>query len=542
MSRRSQAKSQCIRRAGFGPGWNVLLWIACSQWIVMPVPGQGTTVRWATQVGGEDDDCGLAIATDTNSSIYVAGYFNVTAGFGPTNILSYGGQDIFVTKYSNAGDLIWARQAGGTTNDQGRAISVDPLGNVYVAGHFRNTGAFGSTNVASSGLDDIFVGKMDSAGNWLWVATGGGATIDEGRAVAVDILGNCYVSGVLSGTASFGNLSTASAGQSDVFIAKCDSSGRWLWATAVGGPGIDEGHAVAVDAEGNCYVTGSFGGVAIFGSTNLTSQGGADIFLAKLDGAGAVMWVRQAGGTERDAGNGVILDSAVNVYVTGGFGGTSSFGTTNVTAPGFAGTTDIFLAKFDSAGRFLWVTRAGGNNADAGNAIALDTEGSTYVTGLFLGTAFFGSTILTSLSGQADVFFAKYSPAGTLAWAFQARGPAYMTGHSIAVDHGGSVYGTGFFRSHTSIGGVLVTNHSSSRDGFVVRSEGPPRVNIRRGGTGVLLSWPAWATGYELQSAAAVSANAAWSTVTNTPQLDGEQRVVGQGAGNARVFYRLRRP
>jgi hypothetical protein len=503
---------------------------------------QGASARWARGIGGAEDDYGWAVAVDSERSIYVTGYFTGMAGFGPTNFPNYGGLDIFLVKCDRNGNPMWVTHAGGVTNDQGRDIATDASGSVYLTGNFRETGAFGGTNVVSRGADDLFIAKLDSSGRWLWCSTAGGVNTDEGHSVAVDAAGNCYVAGLFFGSAFFGTNTVSSNGQADMVVAKADTTGQWLWARSFGGPGIEDTRGAAVDAQGNCYVTGHFNGTADFGGTNVTSRGGSDIFMARFSTDGGLIWVQQAGGSEADEGHAVALDAAGNVYVTGGFAGTANLFGTNQVAPGIGGSMDFFVVKLDSEGRLSWVQRSTGLSQEGGNALAIDAEGNVHVSGLFVGSASFGSQRLMSTSGQADVFFATYSRTGDLLWVFQSGGPAYMSANGIAVDSGGSVYGTGFYRSASTFGGLSLTNAGFGRDAFVARVDGPPQLRMTAVSTQVLVSWPGWASGYQLERTSDLSDRKTWTAVTNAPEIQGENRQIPQSASEQRRFFRLRRP
>ncbi|MCB5245750.1 MAG: SBBP repeat-containing protein, partial [Candidatus Cloacimonetes bacterium] len=177
----------------------------------------------------------------------------------------------------------WVEQAGGIGNDYGRSITIDSSGNSYITGYFYGTASFGSTTLTTtgSGAVDIFVAKLDSSGNWLWAKQAGGNNWDVGFGIATDSSGNSYVTGFFAESASFGSTTLTSSGGEDIFVAKLDSSGNWLWAKQAGGTGLDIGYGIATDSSGNSYVTGFFAESASFGSTTLTSSGGEDIFVAK---------------------------------------------------------------------------------------------------------------------------------------------------------------------------------------------------------------------------------------------------------------------
>ncbi len=136
---------------------------------------------------------------------------------------------------------------------------------------------------------------MDSNGNWLWAKQAGGTSEEWGIGVAVDSNGNSYVTGFYQESATFGTITLTSSGGNDIFVAKLDSNGNWLWAKQAGGTSYDEGVSIAVDTNGNSYVTGDFSGSATFGTTTLTSSGEGDIFVAKMDISGNWLWAQQAG-------------------------------------------------------------------------------------------------------------------------------------------------------------------------------------------------------------------------------------------------------
>ena len=142
------------------------------------------------------------------------------------------------------------------------------------------------------------------------------------------------------------------------------------------------------------------------------------------------VWAKRAGGTEPDAASRIAVDANGNSYVTGIFRGTASFGTTELTS---SGSTDIFIAKYDATGNVLWAKQAGGKDIDAGKNIEVDGNGNSYITGEFLGTATFDNITINS-SGNYDAFIAKYDPSGNLLWVKKSGGAGLEVGRGIAVD------------------------------------------------------------------------------------------------------------
>ncbi len=423
---------------------------------------------WAKKAGGTNYDYGSGIAVDASGNSYVTGGFEGTATFGSTTLISNGEEDIFIAKLDSRGNWLWAKKAGGTSTDNSRSIAVDASSNSYVTGYFYDSATFGSTTLTSYGYDDIFVAKLDSRGNWLWAKNAGGTSEDRGEGIAVDANGNSYVTGCfdIRATATFGSTILTSDRISDIFIAKLDSSGNWLWAMNSGGTGYGEGWSIAVDASGNSYITGYFAGTATFGSTTLISNGGLDIFVAKLNSRGNWLWAKNAGGIYYDYGSGIAVDANGNSYVTGCFySTTATFGSNTLTSKG---DDDIFVAKLDSSGNWLWVKNAGGTSDDSGSGIAIDASGNSYVTGCFEGSATFGSTTLTS-KGFTDIFVAKLDSSGNWLWAKNAGGTSRDSVNDIAVDASKNSYVTGYFQGSATFGTLPPLTSYGNNDIFVAK-------------------------------------------------------------------------
>ena len=288
--------------ADFDPGLGVtnLTSNGFNDMFVQKLDPSGNLV-WAVGMGGADFEDGYGVSVDAAGNVYTAGRFNGTADFDPglgvTNLTSVGDYDVFVQKLDPSGNLVWVVGMGGTGNDGSSGVSVDVAGNVYTTGNFWGTVDFdpglGVTNLTSAGLDEVFVQKLDPSGNFVWAVGMGGTGTDLGLDISVDAAGNVYITGVFSGTADFDpglgvtNLTSASACCFDVFVQKLDPSGNFVWAGRMGGTVLDEGYGISVDAAGNVYTTGWFGGTVDFdpglGVTNLTTVGtGFDVFVQKL--------------------------------------------------------------------------------------------------------------------------------------------------------------------------------------------------------------------------------------------------------------------
>lgn len=371
---------------------------------------------WAIQVYGtvSESNYGYGISTDTNGNSYITGFFQSTATFGPFMLNSSGGEDIFVAKIDTNGNWQWAKKAGGSLNNIGKDIVIDELGNSYITGLFMGSATFGNITISSNGITDIYVAKLDSNGNWLWASQAGGLNQDRGLSIDLDDNENVCIAGYFREISYFGPTTLTSSGYEDIFIAKLNNEGNWLWSKQAGGSGVDTGFGINMDTSGNSIVIGNFQSTATFGDTTLISDGGYDIFVTKLDENGNYLWAKKAGGDGADQGFGVKVDLFGNSYITGSFDNDATFGDSTLISNG---SYDIFVSKLDTYGNWLWVKQAGGSGIEGANSICLDTYENSYITGRFVYTVPFGSTTLIT-NGIPDIFVAKLS--GSLYANFEA--------------------------------------------------------------------------------------------------------------------------
>ncbi len=425
---------------------------------------------YAKQFGGSGNEYGKSVATDASGNVYTVGYFSGTVDFDPgagtANLTSSGSDDVFISKIDSSGNHVWAKNIGSTSTDQAFSVATDSSGNVYVAGMFRNTVDFdpgaGTAYIASAGVNDIFVLKLDSSGNYVWAKRMGGTGADYAYSVIVDSDGSVYSAGYFNGTADFdpgaGTANLTSAGIIDAFVSKLDSSGNYVWAKSMGDTGFDQVYSLGLDAGHNIYATGYFSGTVDFdpgaGTASLTSAGGRDVFVSKLDSSGNYVWAKQMGGTTDDHGMSMALDPNGNVYTAGYFSGSDGdfdpgAGTAILAS---AGTYDAFVSKLDSSGNYVWAKSMGGVEDDFAYGIAVDPYGNAFVSGHFSNTADFdpgaGTANLTvsGLTFIGDIFVSKLDSSGGFVYAKQIGSvDAYDYGYAIDLDSSNNVYVTGVF-------------------------------------------------------------------------------------------------
>ncbi len=438
--------------------------------VMLVAAGVGTalalapSVPWAIRGGGGSSESGNAISALPDGSAIVTGYFTGTATFGSTTLTSSGGGDVFTAKVNTDGSFAWASRAGGTGTERGYGVSALTDGSAIVTGYFAGTATFGSSTLTSSGNPDVFTAKVNADGTYVWASRAGGTGTDIGLSVSALPDGSAIVTGYFTGTVAFGSTTLMSSGSEDVFTAKVNADGTYVWASRAGGTGADFGYGVSALPDGSAIVTGLFTGAATFGSTTLTSSGAQDAFIAKVNADGTYAWVGRAGGGGLELGPNVSALTDGSAIVTGYFAGTATFGSTTLTS---SGDVDAFTAKVKADGTYAWATRAGGAEMDVGTGVSALPDGSAIVTGLFTGTATFGSTTLTS-SGDVDAFTAKVNADGSFAWASRAGGSGtdFVFGVSALPD--GSAIITGSFRGTATFGSITLTS-SGADDVFTVK-------------------------------------------------------------------------
>ncbi len=290
---------------------------------------------WNKTLGGDLNDYGYGITTDSSGNIYVVGY---------TYSFQIFASDIWTIKYDSDGTKIWDRTIGGSNLDAGYGITTDSSGNIYVTGY--------TYIEADAQGRNIWTIKYDSDGTKIWdkiIGSIGGWTGDTGYGITTDSSGNIYVTG-----------DTYVDGQGrNIWTIKYDSDGTKIWDKTIGGSDVDAGRGITTDSLGNIYVTGY---------TKSFGAGDYDIWTIKYDSDGTKIWDKTIGGSDVDYGRGITTDSSGNIYVTGY---TQSFGEGG----------DIWAIKYDSDGNQLWNKTIGGSSYDIGYGITADSSGNIYVVG-----------------------------------------------------------------------------------------------------------------------------------------------------------------
>ncbi len=426
---------------------------------------------WVNHYGGHEFDYAGCIATDDNGHSYVAGTFESTAYFGSYTLESQGVTDIYIIKVDHSGGVLWARRAGGSLGDSVVGIALDHAGHFYIAGQFLDEIRFHTTQLVSFGGYDAFIAKYDTSGNVVWAQNVGGPDWDGAGDITVDDHGQPIITGYFGDTADFDTTPVVSEGAHDIYVAKLAAAGDLIWVQRAGGTDFDYGYGVAVDGSDHVIVTGEFRGHASFGGTTLNANSD-EMFIAKIDDSGRFLWARQAGGPYEDSGIAVAVDQQGASYVTGSFMGTADFDTITLQSEG---DEDIFVAKYNASGNILWARRAGGSSLDVGSDIIIDGASGCIVTGFYAWNGQFGTIPMTSY-GREDSFVAKYDEAGNAVWVKGAGGISEDRGTGVSMDGEGHIYLTGWFERDNTFDAISITS-TGHRDMFVAKLENTTRVD-----------------------------------------------------------------
>ncbi|MBI2967293.1 MAG: SBBP repeat-containing protein [Bacteroidetes bacterium] len=427
---------------------------------------------WAKSIGSANTDFGYSIAVDDSVNVYTTGVFNGTADFDPGvgtyNLTSAGSPDIFISKLDALGNFVWAKKIGGTSGDESFSITTDTSGNIYSTGYFQGTVDFdpgtGTYNLTATGLEDIFISKLDASGNFLWAKAMGGTSSDEGFSITTDWSGNVYTTGYFEGTADFDpgtGQYNLTATNNNIFISKLDSSGNFFWAIAMGGAFSERGLSLATDGMGNVYTMGYFQGTADFDpdtsvadTTNLISAGSNDIFFAKYSQPPPCGSFTSTT-TITNASCYECTNGSVSINVQGGgfpFIYSWSTGLTDTSVfnqydLNSTVTANTFVTQPSPLTTFI--KNFGGTGDDGASNIAATADGGYLLAGHAVS---FGA-------GQTDVYLVKTDAAGNVQWSKTIGDVLWEWAHDI---------------HQTSDGGYIITGEAGNtppNDVFLIKTD-----------------------------------------------------------------------
>lgn len=406
---------------------------------------------WGQSAGSFTIDEVMDIATAPNGDLVMCGYFTSSFSFMGQNLTNAGLSDIFVARITSSGSLVWVVRTGASQDDRALSIDVDNTGNIYIGGQFSGTTTIGTTNLTSTGQQDVFVAKLDGSGVFQWAVRGGGSGQDVLSDIAADASGNVTATGHFEQTATFGSNTFTATGE-DVFVFKVNTSGAFQWSKHGSGPNSDKGIALDTDPSGNIYLTGQF-------NLNFTYDGNLHsnnlfnaIFLMRLDPQGNEAWFKRIGGGIQNIAYDIYYKSASEVFLTGDFEGSLVFFPNTNNPVNSVYPYSVFVSRLDNQGNMQWTEILGSNNRLTAKKVTAQPSGEVYITGMFecgfTEAALPFDTGAFYSMGYYDVFAAKYGSNGNRQWIKHAGSNGDDNARGLSPAAGGEpFYGMNFHQN-----------------------------------------------------------------------------------------------
>ena len=441
------------------------------------------SLLWSTYYGGSGNDYGYSATLDLNGHIILTGVTESSdfpvydPGGSYFQGTSAGASDVFIIKFSNTGELLWATYYGGSGDEQGRFVSTDFNGNIFLIGRTNSAdfplydpGGDAYFQDSLSGSYDGFIIKFSSSGQRLWATFYGGGNDEVFQSVTTDASGNVFITGYTWST-DFPTFDPGGGayfdgshdGWEDGFILKFSNTGILQWATYYGGWGGDHSHFIRADHLGNIFVIGNtWGNVPVYDPgggayVDSTNNGGYDIFILKFSNSGVMEWATMYGGSDNEGGHCVVSDDSGNIFITGV---TRSYNFPLLDPGNGAyfdstyngGNWDGYIAKFTNSGIWKWSTYYGGSDEDNFSKIEVDDSGNVFITGRTLSTDFplnnpgGGAYFDSTYNGNGDAYILSFSNKGFLEYSTYLGGNGEDWGTKPAI-YGNDIVLTGFTTS-----------------------------------------------------------------------------------------------
>ncbi|MBI2639396.1 MAG: fibronectin type III domain-containing protein [Candidatus Sungbacteria bacterium] len=458
------------------------------------------SLAWVRLIGGNQSEYGRGTYVDSSGYIYVVGdAWSTINGYTPQ-----GYADSIIAKYDSGANRLWLRMIGTTAGDIFTSVSGDSSGNVYAAG-----GTYGNFDgYGSNGSEDAVLVKYDSSGTKIWSKPRGTSGLDRYEAVSVDSSsGSIYAGGLVGGSL----IGEPYAGANDAFLVKYASDGSIAWTRIFGTSGLDKITAIKVDGSSNIYVSGWIGGA--FGGQSF-GGGSYDAFVAKYSSGGDRLWIRFAGGSGTEIGEGIGVDSSGNSYLIG-------YTNASFDSQTYGGQWDIFVTKFDSSGNKIWTRFFGDADNELTHGGAVDSSGNVYVAGYYYGSSFYNQSNV----GSGDIFLMKVDSSGNKVWS-QVLGTSsdeWQLGMA-AIDSSGNIYVAG-----KTDGALGSQTNAGSGDAFLAKfgtggATTPPPPPPSTDTTA-----PSIPTGLSATAVSSSQINLSWASSTDNVGVTG-YKVYRQGA------------
>ncbi len=347
------------------------------------------SLDWATDGGGKEIDSGVKVAMDSDGHLITGLLFSDTLTLDGEIFISMGGFDVLIVKYNDQGEVIWAKQLSGSSDIYLLSLTVDKDNNIYILGSLRADADLdpgsGELMINSAGPRNTFFAKYTTDGNIVWGYLFESTGFDFAYSIVVSET-SVYVGAASENEIDFDfSASEYIVRPAKTYIAKYTLDAELIWVITYE---ADSPGALALDSEENIYVTGVISQIADLDPNPSTTtlvghNGGRDIYLAKYDSSGSFIWGHSTGDDNNDVPIGIALDSKVNIAITGEFAKTVDFdfgpGVSEMVSSGFA----CFVAVYDSSGAFIWVDRVdkdGDTGYEHGVDVTFDMDDNLFLT------------------------------------------------------------------------------------------------------------------------------------------------------------------
>lgn len=332
---------------------------------------------WAIPVGeaSREEDQVDGVGVDGAGNATITGVFRARLDLGTERFEARGRGDIFVASYARDGSFRWARQIGGDGDDNAYDMAVDGAGNIYLSGWFADRVDFGGGYVLEArGSQDMFVARLDPAGNTVWARAFGGRQGDGGNEIFVTDAGEIAVAAISEGDFVVdGTAYPGGGGERDSYVMRMSPGGEVRWIVPAAGPGTERIRAITMNEAGEVFAGFQYRGSVRMGDLALESRGGWDGAVVKLSADGGLEWLLPVGGAETDNVRGISAGPGGSVYIAGEFSGPAIMIDREVPAIGARG--DEFLIRLSGEGRPLWVVSMASRGQGNGAEIEADAAG-----------------------------------------------------------------------------------------------------------------------------------------------------------------------
>jgi hypothetical protein len=433
--------------------------------------------EWALGFGNDLTQSTRSVGIDAEGNVYALGDFEGAVSYGGEPLVATSTKgDIVVSKHDKYGNPIWSFRAGDSSNQYGEKLIVDQNGNLILLGRIYGMIDFGGGLLDTNGAGDLVVVKLDSDGQHIWSRVFGEKDPQRSQRVTVDAQGDVFLTGTFTTKIDFGGGTFTTAGLRDAFVAKLDGdTGEHLFSLQIGGTGDEYGFGIDIDDEGNIVIGGRFQDTIELGAP-LTSEGGKDIYLAKLDPFGVVQWSRSFGGEGDDELHDLRLqENNGNIVLIGAMSETVNFGGADLVS---AGLRDIFVTTLDEQGNHIWSSRYGDELDQFTNlfelntwmTLALEPSGIIHIGGSLIGTVSFDGPSMKSFGDNPDAWHLRLGPDGSFLGGSRHGGTStemvldIVVAESGHVIMGGRTQGDGL---DFGASGVIPTYGGA--DGFIVK-------------------------------------------------------------------------